>query len=187
VSFSALVFLAAAWALSTEMIEDAVADLIYGHIFGWKTFVEAMAIATVLMATDGAALIIYGSAYLQLYMNFVRKGAAVLLAVVGAFWLVGVAAGDREEEWTGSSDLVSAVKFVAVEELEILLIIIPLVLASHVQEAVTAAAFGIVASAGSAFLLRKRFARLVRGRLRALKLFSGSLLIFMGAVLYLFG
>ena len=70
---------------------------------------------------------------------------------------------------------------VFIEELEIVLILIPLILASHALEAVSAAAaIGITASVSLAVSLRKGFERFVVGRMRYLKVPSGIFLIRVG-------
>ncbi len=78
-----------------------------------------------------------------------------------------------------------ALQLVSVEELEIFLILVPLILASHALEATSAAAIGIVASVSLAAFLKKDFEKFVVGRLRLLKVVSGLFLIALGVVLFI--
>ena len=77
-----------------------------------------------------------------------------------------------------------AFQLVSIEELEILPIIIPLVVASHALEASLAASIGVLASPTTAALLRRSFEKLVAGKLQYLKLASGTFLIGLGLVLF---
>ena len=76
-------------------------------------------------------------------------------------------------------------QLVLVEELEIFLILIPLILASHALEASAAATIGIVSSISMGVLLRKRFERFLAGKFRYLKLVSGAFLLALGIILFL--
>ena len=78
-----------------------------------------------------------------------------------------------------------ALQLVFIEELEVFLILIPLILASHALEAVSAAAIGISVSVSLAVILRKSFERFVVGKMRYLKVVSGFFLIGLGIVLYI--
>ncbi len=188
VAFNAVIFVAALWALSTEMVEDSVVDLIYGQVFGWRTLVRALAVASVVVVSLAAAVILAASTYLVMYVGLIQKGAAVLLGGIGAFWL-GRSVFGGENEFEEARSLVGnfpmALQLVSIEELEIVLIVVPLVLASHALEATSAAAVGILVSVSLAALLRKPFSRFVEGRMRTLKVASGLFLILLGIVLFL--
>jgi uncharacterized membrane protein len=197
-SFNTVIFLAALWALSTEMVEDSLVDLVYGHIYGWRTLVYALISASAVLVTISAILIYYSLAILVQYIALVTKGSAILLGLIGLFWLVSSiqeivrrAGGELEEirkirrAKSEVRNFLIAFQLVSIEELEILLIIIPLVIASHGFEASLAATIGVLASLTTAALLRRSFERLVAGKLRYLKLASGTFLIGLGLILFL--
>jgi uncharacterized membrane protein len=197
-SFNTVIFLAALWALSTEMVEDSLVDLVYGHIYGWRTLVYALISASAVLVTISAILIYYSLAILVQYIALVTKGSAILLGLIGLFWLVSSiqeivrrAGGELEEirkirrAKSEVRNFLIAFQLVSIEELEILLIIIPLVVASHGLEASLAATIGVLASLTTAALLRRSFEKLVAGKLRYLKLASGTFLIGLGLILFL--
>ena len=197
-AFSTLVFLAALWALSSEMVEDSLVDLVYGQVYGWRTLVRALISASVLLIAISALLIYYALTLLVQYVGVVTKVSAILLGLIGLFWLassiiemVRKEVGELEEirkmrrnVRSGVRNFLIAFQLVSVEELEILLIIIPLVVASHALEASLAAGIGILASLTTAALLRRSFKRLVAGKLRYLKIASGAFLIGLGIILF---
>ncbi len=193
-SFSVIIFVAALWALSSEMIEDSLVDLIYGHMFGWRNLVYALVTASIILATISSFLIYYASSLLLAYIDLVTKSAAVLLGAIGIFWLGSSILGKRVEsqvdeirkrrEGRRSNSFLITLQLVSVEELEILLVLIPLVIASHTLEASAAAAVGIAASASLGLLIRKDFERFVLGKLRYLKIISGVFLAALGVVLF---
>lgn len=199
-TFSVAIFVAAVWALSSEMAEDSLVDLIYGHMYGWKTLIRALISASIFLGTVSAVSIYFALGLLVQYVSFVSRGSAILLGVIGLFWLTsslneiykGKQSGELDEiermSPKGKSELrdfLVAFQLVSIEELEILLIIIPLVVSSHVLEASIAASIGIVASLSAAWLLRKGFERLVAGKLAYLKVVSGVFLVGLGVVLFL--
>lgn len=196
--FNIVIFLAALWALSTEMVEDSLVDLVYGHMYGWRTLVYALASASVILVTVSAVSVYYAAGLLIQYVSLVTQISAILIGLIGLFWLgssiLSIARkeqGELEEakrmSRTGISEtknFLVALQLVSIEELEILLIIIPLVVASHALEASVAAAIGVTASVTAAALLRRSFERLVAGKLRYLKIVSGVFLIGLGIVLF---
>ena len=190
--FSVIIFLAALWALSSEMIEDSLVDLVYGHMFGWRNLIYALIAASLILVTVFSILIYYYSSFLVSNIVLISKGAAVLLGAIGAFWLGSsiinrVGASEADELWKkrgGKITFFVTLQLVSVEELEIFLILIPLILASHTLEATSAATIGMVASVSLAAYLRKDFERFVIGRMRYLKMISGSFLIVLGVVLF---
>ena len=191
-SFSFVIFVAALWALSSEMIEDALVDLIYGHIYGWRNVIYALLSASLILATVSSILIYYASLFLAAYVGLISKGAAVLLGAVGLFWLGSSILNRVEESKVGGIEnrgtktkFLVVLQLVFIEELEIFLILVPLILASHILEATSSAALGIFASVSLAAFLRKSFERFVVGRMRYLKVISGLFLIGLGLVLYL--
>jgi uncharacterized membrane protein len=197
--FNTVIFLAGLWALSSEMVEDSLVDLVYGHIYGWRALVYALVSASIVLASISAILIYYSLTILVQYIAVVTKGSAILLGLIGLFWLVssilgivGRTAGLELEEIRKSTlaksevrNFLIAFQLVSIEELEILLIIIPLVVASHGLEASLAATIGVLASLTTAALLRRSFERLVAGKLPYLKLASGAFLVGLGSVLFL--
>jgi uncharacterized membrane protein len=192
-SFDIIIFVAALWALLSEMIEDSLVDLIYGHMFGWRNLFNALVAASLILVTVSSLLIYYASFFLVAYIDLISKGAAVLLAIIGAVWLGtsilsrrGESEVDelRQKSGTRMTFLV-ALQLVFIEELEVFLILIPLILASHALEAVSAAAIGISVSVSLAVILRKSFERFVVGKMRYLKVVSGFFLIGLGIVLYI--
>jgi uncharacterized membrane protein len=197
-SFNTVIFLAGLWALSTEMVEDSLVDLVYGHIYGWRTLVYALISASTVLISISAILIYYSLTILAQYIAVVTRGSAILLGLIGLFWLVSSIqeiirrAGEELEEIRNIRGAKSEVRnffiafqLVSIEELEILLIIVPLVVASHGLEASLAATIGVLASLTTAALLRRSFERLVTGKLRYLKLASGAFLVGLGLILFL--
>jgi uncharacterized membrane protein len=179
------------------MVEDSLVDLVYGHIYGWRTLVYALISSSTMLASISAFSIYYALPILVQYVGVVTRGSAILLGLIGLFWLVSStleilhkAGGELEEVGRvkqikpGVKNFLIAFQLVSIEELEILLIIIPLVVASHALEASLAAAIGVLASLTTAALLRKSFERLVAGKLRYLKLASGAFLIGLGLILF---
>ena len=186
--FDLIVFVAALWAMSTEMVEDSVVDLIYGHIFGWKTLIRALLTASVFLVSISVIVILFASAFLQSYLSLIQKGSAVLLGLIGTFWLGrSILGGENEIEEAKAlkGNFVMALQLVSIEELEILLIMVPLILTSHALEATTAASIGIILSLSLAALLRTPFSKFVEGKMRVLKVASGLFLVVLGVVLFL--
>jgi uncharacterized membrane protein len=197
-AFDTVIFLAALWALSTEMVEDSLVDLVYGHIYGWQTLVYALISASTVLVSISTILIYYSLTILVQYTPLVTKSSAILLGLIGLFWLISSiqeivrrAGGELEEiskvrlAKSEVRNFLIAFQLVSIEELEILLIIIPLVVASHGLEASLAATIGVLASLTTAALLRRSFEKLVAGKLRYLKLASGTFLIGLGLILFL--
>ncbi len=179
------------------MVEDSLVDLVYGHIYGWRTLVYALISSSTMLASISAFSIYYALPILVQYVGVVTRGSAILLGLIGLFWLVSSileilhrTPGELEEMGkvqptkSGVRNFLIAFQLVSVEELEILLIIIPLIVASHGLEASLAAAIGVLASMMTAALLRKSFERIVAGKLRYLKLASGSFLIGLGLIIF---
>ena len=179
------------------MVEDSLVDLVYGHIYGWRTLIYALISASTILVSISALSIYYALTILVQYIAVVTKGSAILLGLIGLFWLassiqeIAQKEGRELEEvrrvrQAGSEarNFLIAFQLVSVEELEILLIIIPLVIASHGLEASLAATIGVLASLTTAALLRRSFERLVAGKLRYLKLASGTFLIGLGLILF---
>ncbi len=192
-SFSIVVFVAALWALSSEMIEDSLVNLIYGHLFGWRNLIYAVITASIILATLASVLIYYTSFILVAYIDLISKAAALLLTAIGIFWLTSSVIARREVSEAGEVGqrrrrkltFLVALQLVSVEELEIFLILIPLILASYALEATSATAIGILASLSLALLLKRDFERFVVGRIRYLKIISGLFLIILGIILLL--
>jgi len=170
------------------MVEDSLVNLVYGHIFGWRTLIESLLIASVILVSAASLIVFYASTSLQTYQGPIQKGAAVLLGLVGAFWLGRSALGGEDEIVEARArvgNLFLALQLVSIEELEVLLVMVPLILASHALEATIAASVGGIISLTSAGLLRRPFSRFVEGRMRVLKLASGTFLIILGIILFL--
>ncbi|QQG48714.1 MAG: hypothetical protein HY247_08275 [archaeon] len=112
--------------MSTEMVEDSVVDLIYGHLFGWKTLIKALIIASIMITFVSALVVFFAATYLQAYLGLVQKGAAILLGMIGAFWFLTSIFGKEdeiEEAKSRKGNLSVALQLVSVEEVEIVLII----------------------------------------------------------------
>ena len=86
-AFSVAIFVAAVWALSSEMAEDSFVDLIYGHMYGWQTLIRALISASILLVIVSAVSIYLALGFLVEYASFVSRGSAILLGVIGFFWL----------------------------------------------------------------------------------------------------
>ncbi len=179
------------------MVEDSLVDLVYGHIYGWRTLVYALTFASAVLGSISAFVIYFSLTTLVQYVEVVTRGSAILLGVIGLLWLttsireilhrVGGELDEARSATPAKSEVrnfLMAFQLVSIEELEILLIIIPLVIASHGLEASLAAAIGVLASLATAAVLRKRFEKLVAGKLRYLKIASGAFLIGLGIVLF---
>jgi hypothetical protein len=196
--FNTVFFFAALWALSTEMVEDSLVDLVSGHVYGWRTLVYALLTASVILTTISSISVYFALKLLMQYVSLVTKISAILIGLIGSFWLVtSVFSTVRKEEGeleearkksrvgaSGTRNFLVALELVSIEELEILLIIIPLVVASHAIEASLAAIVGVVASVTTAAVLRRSFERLVAGKLSYLKIVSGIFLVGLGVVLF---
>ncbi len=96
--FDVIIFVAALWALSSEMIEDSLVDLIYGHMFGWRNLIRALVTVSLILGVIFSVLIYYASSFLVIYVDSISKGAAVLLGIIGAFWLGSSILRGREED-----------------------------------------------------------------------------------------
>jgi uncharacterized membrane protein len=189
-AFNTVIFLAALWALSTEMVEDSLVDLVYGHLYGWRTLVYSLATLSVILTSISAISVYYALTLLLQYMSLVTRVSGILIGLIGTFWLgtsiLGIVRkeqGELEEARrksrvgeSGTRNFLVALQLVSIEELEILLIITPLVVASHAIEASLAAAIGVIASVTTASFLRRSFERLVAGKFRYLKVASGTFL-----------
>jgi uncharacterized membrane protein len=197
-SFNTVIFVAALWALSTEMVEDSLVDLVYGHMYGWRTLVYALVTASAILTTASVISVYYALTLLIQYVSLVTKISAILIGLIGTFWLGSSILGILRKEdsevdearkmsragISGTRNFLVALELVSIEELEILLIIIPLVVASHGVEASLAAVIGVIASVSAAALLRRSFEKLVAGKLRYLKIASGTFLIGLGVILF---
>jgi uncharacterized membrane protein len=196
--FNTVIFLAALWALSTEMVEDSLVDLVYGHMYGWRTLVYTLVTASLILISISAVSVYYALTLLIQYVSLVTKVSGILIGLIGTFWLgtsiLGIVRKQQAEleevrtknrgGTSGTRNFLVALQLVSIEELEILLIIIPLVVASHAIEASLAAAIGVIASVATAALLRRSFEKLVAGKLRYLKIASGTFLIGLGIILF---
>ncbi|MDA4127874.1 MAG: hypothetical protein OK422_00180 [Thaumarchaeota archaeon] len=194
-AFSIVVFVAALWALMSEMVEDLLVNLIYGHMFGWRNLVYALIAASTIIVVSASLLIYYSASLLLTYVDTITKLSAILLGAIGIFWLgsslfrpedESVAEEARRNISDGkpkSRSFIVLLQLVSIEELEIFLIIVPLILASHSLEASTAATIGVVTSVSVAALLRKKLERFLAGKFRYLKMASGVFLLALGVVL----
>jgi uncharacterized membrane protein len=188
--FSVLILAAALWGLTFEMVEDSVVDLIYARIFGWPTFLRAFLLGSAVVLPLSAAFVLGAPQLFQSYLPLVQKGGALLLVVIGIGWLGFAAAGGASEVEAAKEaarkprgrarSLALATQLVAVEALEIVAILIPLVTASHPLEAFTAGILGVSIALIVAATLRRRIAGLLEGRFRTLKALSGTALILVG-------
>ena len=77
-----------------------------------------------------------------------------------------------------------ALQLVSIEELEILLILVPLIILSHIIEASLAAVTGVALSVSTALMVRKNFEKVVAGKLKYLKIISGLFLLALAVVLF---
>ncbi len=192
--FSLFVLVAVLWGLTSEMVEDSIVNLIYVRMFGWETFLKAVGIATVVVVPASASFVLSTPTLLHAYLPLVQKGGALALVAIGVGWLAFALAGkesevaearEAERKAGGSQrSLVLATQMMAVEEAELVVILIPVVLASHALEATVAAIVGVGVALVVASTLRRRFARLVEGRLRLLKGLSGTALLALGLILF---
>ena len=69
------------------MVEDSFVDLIYGHIYGWRTLVYALITASVILLTISTVSVFYALTLLVRYIGVVTKVSAILLGTIGIFWL----------------------------------------------------------------------------------------------------
>jgi uncharacterized membrane protein len=195
--FDVIIFLVALWALSSEMIEDSFVNLILGHMYGWRTLIKALTTASIILITLSVVLVYYALTLFLQYIDLIEQLSAGLLGVIGVFWLVSsILRRNKESEAVEEARKVQqkpkrggmfliALQLELIEVLEVLLIIIPLVITSHVLEASSAGVVGIIVSITTAASLRKRFEKFVVGRLGQLKIISGLFLIALAFVLFL--
>jgi uncharacterized membrane protein len=193
--FSLVVLVAALGALSYEMVEDNFVNLIYARMFGWRTLLIAFLIAGAVVVPASIVLVLVAPTLFSSYFPLVQKATAVILLVVGIGWL-GFALirkeGEPEEvreaegrERKGRRSLALATQLVAIEQVEIVAILIPVVITGHAIEAASAGIIAVIVALLVALMLRQRFARLVEGRFRLLKAVSGTALVILGVVLFL--
>jgi uncharacterized membrane protein len=189
--FSIVIFVGAIWALSSEMVEDSMIDLIYGHIYGWRNVIYALLSASLILVTVSTALIYYSSLFLVVYADLISKDAAVLLGGVGLAWLGssilrggGSGLDEHRKKRATKTKFLIVLQLLFIEELEIFLILVPLILASRILEATSAAAIGLSVSVSLAAFLRKGFEKIIVGRTRYLKGISGLFLVGLALVLY---
>lgn len=194
--FSVVIFFGALWALSSEMIEDSFVNLILGHLYGWKTLIEALIVAAAVLLTLSAVLVYFTLTLFLRYIHLISQLSAGLLGLIGAFWLVSSLRRNGEPEairearnvqrqrGPNAGRFIVAFQLESVEVLEVLLILIPLVITSHASEAFSAGAAGIFVSISVAAVLRKKFETFVTGRLGQLKIVSGLFLIALSVMLF---
>ena len=174
------------------MLEDSLVDLIYGYMFGWRNLVYALATASVVLTTISTVSIYYAVTIFAKEVELVARVSAVILATIGLYWLISSLAGRKEESGEieelqrrkngklRMTTFLPVLQLVTIEELEIFLILIPLIITLHALEALTAGTIGVVLSLSVALLLRKNFERYLAGRVRYLKIVSGAFLITLG-------
>jgi uncharacterized membrane protein len=180
------------------MAEDSLVDLVYGHLYGWRTLVRALISASIILVTLSALLVYFALTLLVEFVTVVSRASAGLLVLIGLFWLLSSvrAIARKEDEMeelsrikldakSGLRNFMVAFQLVSIEELEILLIVIPLLVSSHGLEAFLAAAIGIATSLTTALVLRRNFEKFVAGKLKYVKIVSGFFLIGLGIVLFL--
>ncbi len=194
--FSILVLVAALGALSYEMVEDNFVNLIYAHIFGWRTLLVAFLAAGAVIVPLSVLLVVFAPVLFQSYFAWVQRLGALVLLLVGGGWLVssllaqeGPPEEVREAEAhakKGGRKLVLATQLVAIEQVEIVAVLLPLGITGHGTEAVLAGGTAVGVALVVALTLRERFSKLVQGRFRLLKQVSGVALIVLGAVLLIF-
>jgi uncharacterized membrane protein len=73
-AFNTVIFLATLWALSTEMVEDSLVDLVYGHMYGWRTLVYALVTAFVILIVVSAVSVYYALTLLIQYVGLGHEG-----------------------------------------------------------------------------------------------------------------
>jgi uncharacterized membrane protein len=197
-SFSTIIFVSALWALSSEMIEDTFVNLIYGYMFGWRNLVYALLTASVILVVFSSFIVYYTLTYLLQYIALISKVSGILLSGIGLYWLISSLLQKRTELNEAKEELekkeqeskrrlgrfLVALQFVSIEELEIVLVLVPLIITSHVLEASFAATIGIVISISTAAFFRKNFETFVKGKLRYLKILSGLFLFSLGLVIF---
>jgi uncharacterized membrane protein len=192
--FSIVVLVAALGALAYEMVEDNFVNLIYARMFGWRTLLIAFVAAGLIVVPAAVILVIAAPVLLQAYFPLVQKAGALVLVGVGVGWLAFAFLGKGSEteevkdaerrERESRRSLALATQLVAVEQAEIVAVLIPLVITGHPQEAVTAGIVAVGVALTLALALRQRFAKLVEGRFRSLKIISGAALVLLGLVLF---
>ncbi|AKA49554.1 hypothetical protein IX51_11100 [uncultured archaeon] len=191
--FSFIVLFAALGALSYEMIEDNLVNLIYARMFGWRMLLLAYAAASFIVLPVSAVFVVLAPLLFRSYFPLVQKAGAVILIAVGIGWLLFSVLKKEEEpeevsearelEKGGRRTLALATQLVAIEEVEIVAIMIPLGINGHPLEAISAGIVAVVVALFVALTFRQQFARIVRGRFRLLKGVSGIALVILGLIL----
>jgi len=186
------ILLASLWSLSTEMIEDIFVDLAYGSLFGWNNLSKGILISSVVLFLVSAAILKLAFDWVAISLPYLKLASAVLLASFGGYWLYESLMGDhdlfqgREVPNKERSNVKVVTQLVMVEELEVLLIVIPLIASSHATEAIISLIFAVGFSLSMAAAMRRKFESLLKSRIRHLKFASGVALLVMG-LLVLFG
>lgn len=187
-SFSLAVFIAALWAIASEMAEDTLINFIYAQFFGTKRLAVAIALSSSALLLLSWILITILGRSISPYLEVVSKSSSILIGGIGVYWLFTSLFKPEKLELTpyeGKSRQLTlvAIQLVFVEELEIFLILAPLALSSFILESVASAALGILVSLAFAMLLRKGLANKMKERLGVLKIISGSVLILLSLLL----
>ncbi|MDG6933136.1 MAG: hypothetical protein JRN68_00385 [Nitrososphaerota archaeon] len=191
--FSLAILAASLWALSSEMVEDAFVDLSYSTLFGWANLLKGMALSGMVLLGILLVLVRYALGEIGPVLSYIKIASAFLLVAIGIYWLIASLGGgyrifdelnEVRKKATSSRSLLLVTQLTMVEELEIMLIVLPLVLSYHAIEAGISTTFGIMFSLAVAALLRKRFERVLIRRFRYFKLVSGLTLLIMAALIF---
>lgn len=184
--FSIAIFIASLWGLSSEMIEDAAIDYIYVRIFGLRKFLFSLLSSTLILLVLSVILVFLFRTSLFLFESYASIFSALLIGAIGIYWLIFSVKGDADEEQYPTEGK-SLFPLVFVEVFELFLILLPLSIANHLQEAIISGIVAVLFSISLAVVIKKSFEKVIKDRLRmrSLKLFSGIVLIALAIILLL--
>jgi hypothetical protein len=191
--FDVLVFATALYALITETIEDSFVLIIYQAAFGKKNIVYGLVFASVIVSIILIVLVLYGIPQIGLYSEYVVKASGLFLIGLGGYWIVrflltraGIVKAESEESELKQKPVTkSFVPFVMVfvELLEILAILVPFVLTSHIFETSLSLAVSIAISILLMFIVGGRLRSKFENKLTLAKFFAGVALTLSGFII----
>jgi hypothetical protein len=188
-AFNFIIFAAALYALTTEIIEDSLVLVIYQIAFGKRNVLYGLLAASVTVAFILLFLVFYGIPNMAQYSGYVVTGSGMFLTGLGGFWMtrfwlvrMGIMKEESEEQKSVTKSL-AAFTMIFVESLEVLAILVPFVLTNHVIETSLSFAISIAISVVLMFAVGSRLRRKLANRLTQVKLFAGMALVISGVVI----
>lgn len=191
-AFDFIIFATVLYALTTEIIEDSFVLIIYQITFGKKNLFYGLLAASVTIVFILIVLVLYGIPNIEPYSEYVVTGSGLFLVGLGSFWIlkfwlvrIGIMKEESETEQKSITKSFASFTMVFVELLEILAILVPFILTSHILETSLSIAISIAISTGLMFVVGGRLRKKLENKLTQVKLFAGMALILSGVVIIL--